>query len=305
MQQHWPKLSYEKAKDTYHTIHLWTQIVGKIKVQQLPWINHSWHVTLSVTPTGLTSGYIPSANKYFKIDFDFLNHKLLLTTSDNEDYSFSLESLSVAACYNQLLDTLNGCGIACDIHPRPNELEDATPFRHDNHDVYDKQHASDLHKALVNVNHVLTEFRAEFIGKCSPVHFFWGSFDLAVSRFSGREAPLHPGGFPNLPDWITQEAYSHEVSSCGFWPGSPSAPYAAFYSYIYPEPDGYPKAEVQPAASRYDEDLGESILPYEDVRVSKNPSQTLLHFLRSTYDAAAELADWDREALHRKENYGG
>lgn len=297
----WPRLDFEAAKDTYHSLHLWSQIVGKIKVQHLPWINHSWHVTLTVTPTGLTSGYIPAEGKYFKIDFDLLQHKLLISSSADEHYAFDLASLSVASCYHSILDTLETCGIPCEIHPLPNELEDVVPFYENDHAVYEPQHASDLHRALLDVHHVFTEFRAEFIGKCSPVHFFWGSFDLAVSRFSGRTAPLHPGGIPNLPDWVAQEAYSHEVSSCGFWPGNDAVPYAAFYSYIYPEPEGFDTADIQPEASEYNTDLGEYVLPYEAVRTADDPAATLLAFLRSTYRAAAELADWDRDALERSE----
>lgn len=297
----WPELSYEKAKKTYETIHLWTQIAGKIKLTKLPWINHSWHVTLFVTPFGLTTGDISGSDKHFQINFDFLRHRLQIITSKKEEQVFDLKSLSVASCYNHTLITLKKFGIDCQINPIPNEIENPTPFHLDKvRTTYNPQHAADLHQALLKVNEVFTQFRAAFIGKCSPVHFFWGSFDLAVSRFSGRQAPLHPGGIPNLPDWVTQEAYSHEVSSCGFWPGNDSVPFAAFYSYIYPEPDHFKNSSVKPEAAYYDKNLKEFVLPYIEVQQSENPSETLLDFLHSTYETAANLSQWDRNSLEKK-----
>lgn len=294
----WPELSYEKAKATYETIHLWTQIAGKIKLAMLPWINHSWHVTLFVTPFGLTTGDIPGNNKHFQINFDFLKHRLQIITSKNEEQTFDLRSLSVASCYKHTMTTLEKFGIDCQINPIPNEIENPTPLHLDTaHSTYNLQHASDLHLALLKINAVFTQFRAEFIGKCSPVHFFWGSFDLAVSRFSGKEAPLHPGGIPNLPDRVAQEAYSHEACSCGFWPGSEALPEAAFYCYIYPAPDGFNTASVKPDAAYFNQNLGEFILPYNEIYQSRNPTKDLLDFLQSTYDAAADLAGWERKKL--------
>ena len=296
--ENWPKLSYNEARQTYETIHLWTQIAGKIKLAKLPWINHSWHVTLFVTPFGLTTGDIPDVDKHFQINFDFLQHRLQIITSKKEEKTFDLKLLSVASCYKHTLTTLKEFEIDCEINPIPNEIENPTPLHLDKaHATYNPKHASDLHQALLKSSEVFTQFRSEFIGKCSPVHFFWGGFDLAVSRFSGKKAPLHPGGVPNLPDWVAQEAYSNEVSSCGFWPGNEAVPFAAFYSYIYPEPEYYKKSVVKPETAYYDENLREFILPYNEVQESNNPSQTLHDFLHSTYETAANLSRWDIESL--------
>jgi len=298
----WPYLAYKDAKQTYQTIHLWTQIAGKIKVAKLPWINHSWHTTLFVTPFGLTTNNIPDRDKHFQINFDFLQHRLQIITSKNEEKVFDLKSLSVASCYKYTLETLSNFGIDCQINPIACELVDPIPFYLDDaHDSYNPEHAYKWHQALLKINDVLTKFRAKFTGKSSPVHFFWGSFDLAVSRFSGKEAPLHPGGIPNLPDWVTQEAYSHEVFSCGFWPGDASVPFAAFYSYIYPEPENYNTSSVKPDTAYYDKNLREYLLPYINVQKSDNPSQILLDFLNSTYEVAANLSKWDREKLEYKQ----
>jgi hypothetical protein len=300
MKSAWPELSFAAAKPTYQTLHLWTQIVGKIRLVKTPWINHSWHVTLYVTPTGLTTSTIREEEKYFQIDFDFLQHQLQIKTSAGEARHLELEGLSVESFYTKVLAALREMGIQADIHPVPNELEKAIPFPEDTlHATYDPAHAAAFHQALLQSQAVFTQFRAEFRGKCSPVHFFWGSFDLAVSRFSGRDAPKHPGGVPNLPDWIAQEAYSQEVCSCGFWPGNEAFPAAAFYTYIYPEPEGYPNAAIQPEKAYYHQEMREFILPYEVVQQADNPSAVLLDFLRSTYQAAADLAQWDREALEQ------
>lgn len=296
----WPELSYAHAKETYETIHLWTQIVGKIKLSKLPWINHSWHVTLTVTPFGLTTGNLPANDQHFQINFNFLKHHLQIITSRNQEQLFDLQSLSVATFYNHILTALNKFGIDCKINPVPNEMENPTPFHLDNgHATYNPKHALDLHNALLLSNDVFTQFRAEFTGKCSPVHFFWGSFDLAVSRLSGEKAPLHPGGVPNLPDWVAQEAYSHEVSSSGFWTGNQAVPFATFYNYIYPEPAGFKNFDVKPEHAYYDDNLREFLLPYQHVQQSANPSKTLLDFLHSSYEAAAGLSHWDRNNLER------
>lgn len=301
MKTGWPKLSYADAKATYETLHLWTQIAGKIKLSKMPWINHSWHVTLVVTATGLSTLDIPAKDKHFQIDFDFIQHQIRIKTSTGQFRYFTLEDMSVANCYKKVTSTLADYGITVDINLIPNELENPTPLHEDHqHSSYNPKHATALHKALLYAQEVFTQFRTEFKGKCSPVHFFWGGFDLAVSRFSGRGAPKHPGGVPNLPDWVAQEAYSHEVSSCGFWPGNEAVPFAVFYSYIYPEPAGFKDATIQPKQAYYHEQLGEFILPYDAVQKSTNPTATLLEFLHSTYNAAADLAKWDRESLEVK-----
>ncbi|MDN3668268.1 DUF5996 family protein [Echinicola jeungdonensis] len=296
----WPELSFEKAKETYETIHMWTQIVGKIKLVRLPWINHSWHITFFVTPFGLTTGDIPYPEKHFQINFDFLNHYLQIITSKNEEQRIDLKNLSVASCFKKTFSILKDLDIECEINPLPNELENPVPFHLDEgHSTYNPQYATDLHQVLLNAHEIFIQFRSEFIGKCSPVHFFWGGFDLAVTRFSGREAPLHPGGIPHLPDRVTQEAYSQEVSSCGFWPGNGFFPQAAFYNYMYPEPEGLKNATIKPDSAFYHQDLGEFILPYKELQESNNPSQMVTDFLHSTYKAGANLAKWDRQKLEK------
>jgi hypothetical protein len=296
----WPSLSLEAWEDTYATLHRWTQIVGKIRLVQTPWINHSWHVPLYVTARGLTTSAVPHGVRTFEITFDFLSHELLIQTSDGGAEAIPLRPQSVAAFHDEVLRALDGLGVPVTIHGSPNELEDATPFAEDRaHDSYDPEYATRCWEVLVQANRVLQEFRANFLGKCSPVHFFWGSFDLAVTRFSGRLAPPHPGGIPNLPDWIAREAYSHEVSSCGFWPGGGPHPYPLFYSYAYPEPEGFASAPVQPEAAFYSNELREWVLPYDAVRSAASQDEALLAFLRTTYEAAAELGRWDRKALER------
>ncbi|PRY16545.1 hypothetical protein CLV24_101392 [Pontibacter ummariensis] len=300
MKTSWPTLSYAEAKETYKTLHLWTQIIGKIKLAKQPWINHSWHITLFVTPTGLTTADIPDDEQHFQADFNFIRHQLEIKTSEGQVRSFRLEGLSVADFYAKVMGSLRELKIEANINLIPNEMEEVIPFDQDHiHATYTPEHAAALHQALLQAQDVLSQFRAEFKGKCSPVHFFWGSFDLAVSRFSGREAPQHPGGVPHLPDWVAQEAYSHEVCSCGFWPGNEAVPFAAFYSYIYPAPEGFERASVQPDKAYYHQELGEFILPYEAVQQAQDPSSTLLAFLRSTYEAAAELGQWDRKSLEK------
>lgn len=298
MENKWPALSYEKGKETYDTLHMWTQIVGKIKLAVAPWINHSWHITLHVTPTGLSTLKMPYKNKHFQIDFDFIDHKLKVVTSEGENRDFDLYGISVADFYKKIFAVLGDLDIEIKINTMPVEMEGPVPFEEDTANAtYDKKQAKALHLALMKMQSVLTQMRCNFKGKCSPVHFFWGSFDLAVSRFSGRKAPTHPGGIPNLPDWVAEEAYSHEVASFGFWPGSEALPEAAFYAYLYPEPEGYKNAEVRPKGAYYHETLREFILPYKDVQKSDNPEKTLLAFLNSTYEAGATLAEWDRHAL--------
>jgi hypothetical protein len=275
--------------------------VGKIRLAQSPWVNHSWHVTLYVTARGLTTSPIPYGTRTFQIDFDFVDHRLVVQSSDGGSAALALEPQSVAAFYRRLFEAMRKLDLHVKINPTPNEVADPVRFdRDDTHRVYDSEYANRFWRVLVQADRIFKEFRARFIGKCSPIHFFWGAPDLAVTRFSGRKGPEHPGGIPNLPDWVTREAYSHEVSSCGFWPGSGAIPYAAFYSYAYPEPAGFARAPVKPDGAFYSNDFREFVLPYDVVRQSKSPDETLLEFLQSTYEAAADLARWDRRSLERE-----
>jgi hypothetical protein len=296
----WPSLPLDAWSDTYATLHLWTQVVGKVRLAQSPWLNHSWHVTLYVTSTGLTTSPIPYGARTFQIDFDFLRDRLVMQSSDGGRGEFALEPQTVAAFYSRVQALMDALDVHVAICRKPNEIADAVPFHLDEaHRSYDAEYAHRFWRILVQADRVFKRFRAGFTGKCSPVHFFWGAPDLAVTRFSGRRAPEHPGGVPNLPDEVTREAYSHEVSSCGFWPGGKPVPYPAFYSYAYPEPAGFSTARVLPASAYYSADLREFILPYDAVRTSQTPDATLLDFLQSTYEAAADLGGWDRAALER------
>jgi hypothetical protein len=279
---------------------MWTQIVGKIRLVQSPWVNHSWHATLYVTARGLSTSLIPHGARVFQIDFDFVAHQLIVQSSDGTTGAFALEPQSVAVFYARVMKELSKLKLDVTITKRPNEVVDPISFDQDKvHRAYDPVYANKFWRVLVQADRVLKQFRARFIGKCSPVHFFWGAPDLAVTRFSGRRAPEHPGGIPNLPDWVTQEAYSHEVSSCGFWPGGGLVPYPAFYSYAYPEPVGFAEAPVRPRDAFYSTDLREFVLAYDVVRQAASPDNTLLDFLQTTYDAAANLAKWDRASLER------
>ena len=297
----WPDLPFAGLRETCTTLHLWTQIVGKIRLVQTPWINHSWHVPLYVTVRGLTTSPIPYGGRSFQIDFDLLDeHRLLVRTSDGAERIIPLAARPVAEFYRDVRQALNELQLEVKIHTTPSEIPDAIPFERDSQPRhYDRRYATAFWRALVQTDRVFKEFRARFIGKCSPVHFFWGSFDLAVTRFSGREAPPHPGGVPNFPDWVAREAYSHEVSSAGFWPGGGAIEYPAFYSYAYPAPQGFSLARVQPATAFFSKELGEFILPYDEVRTAASPDERLLDFLQSTYEAAAEHGHWDRAALER------
>jgi hypothetical protein len=296
----WPSLPLEAWRETYASLHLWTQIVGKIRLIQSPWVNHSWHVTLYVTSRGLTTSTIPYGTRTFQIDFDFIEHRLMLQSSDGGSAGLWLRPQSVAAFYTHLMEEMEKLDLHVGICRKPNEVPDPVPFDQDElHRAYDPEYATRFWQILVQADRVFRTFRARFIGKCSPVHFFWGAPDLAVTRFSGRKAPRHPGGIPSLPDWVTREAYSHEVSSCGFWPGSGPIPYPAFYSYAYPEPAGFAEASVEPGAAFYSKDLREFILPYDAVREAECQDDTLLVFLQTTYEAAATLGQWDRASLER------
>jgi hypothetical protein len=300
LQVPWPELPLAAWRETYATLHLWTQIIGKIRFVRSPWLNHSWHVALYVTTRGLTTSPIPDGTRTFQIDFDFIDHVLRIAVSDGAQRQFALtgQSESVASFYTATMAALAELGIHVEIDQMPNELPEPIKFSEDRtHASYDPDAARRLFQILVNADRVFKQFRTGFLGKASPVHFFWGSFDLAVTRFSGRRAPRHPGGVPNLPDAVACEAYSHEECSAGFWPGSGAIDYPAFYSYAYPEPAGYRTVKVRPDAAFFSEALGEFILPYDAVRTSDDPDKALLAFLQSTYEAAADTAKWDRDAL--------
>ena len=294
----WPDLPFEKWKETYATLHMWTQIVGKIRLAQTPWINHSWHVTLYVTARGLTTSPIPHGVSTFEITFDFVDHQLRIDRNNGRHRATELRPRSVADFYRAVMGALTELELPVSINTMPNEIQDPIPLdRDEQHRSYDAEYASRFWRALVQADRVFKDFRSRFCGKCSPVHFFWGSFDLAVTRFSGRPAPPHPGGIPHLPDEITREAYSQEVSSLGFWPGGGPMPSPLFYSYAYPEPTGFAQAKVRPEAASYNSQLREFILPYETVRTAASSDDMLLDFAQSTYDAASKLAKWDRAAL--------
>ncbi len=295
----WPSLPVSAWQDTYATLHLWTQIVGKIRLALAPPINHWWQVTLYVTSRGLTTSPIPYGTRSFQIDFDFLDHRLITTTGEGAMHSFALAPRSVAEFYQETMAALRSLGIQVSIWPVPVEIPNPIPFdQDDQHAAYDPEYAQRCWRLLTQAARVLTEFRARFIGKDSPVHFFWGSFDLAVTRFSGRLAPVHPGA-PKVADFVTREAYSHEVSSCGFWPGGYGIEEPVFYAYAYPEPEGFKDYPLQPPEAYYDSTFREFMLPYQAVRTASSPDETLLAFLQSTYEAAANLGKWDRKSLER------
>ena len=294
----WPELPTAAWRETYATLHLWTQIIGKIRLVRSPWLNHSWHVALYVTARGLTTSPIPDGVRTFQIDLDLIDHALRVSTSDGAQRQLALAGQSVASFYAAIMAALWDTGIHIAIDEMPNELPEPIRFSEDKkHASYDPAAVRRFLQILVNADRVFKQFRTGFLGKASPVHFFWGSFDLAATRFSGRRAPRHPGGVPHLSDDVACEAYSHEESSAGFWPGSGAIDYPAFYSYSYPEPAGFRAVKVRPDAAFFSEALGEFILPYDAVRTAAAPDQVLLEFLQSTYEAAANAAKWDRDAL--------
>jgi hypothetical protein len=295
-QHPWPVLSFEKLKDTVATVHLWTQIVGKIRLQQMPWINHSWHVTLYVYSRGLTTGAMPYGRGSFQIGMDFIDHELIVNTNDGRAARLPFHDGPVADFYEVLFGTLRDLGIGTTICGKPNEMAVATPFKHDQAQrKYDRVQMNLLFEALVRIETVFTQFRAGFTGKVSPVHFFWGSFDLAVTRFSGRPAPKYEGDVPNIPADVMQEAYSHEVSSAGFWPGAEEFPTPVFYSYCYPTPADFSKQPVEPAQAFFSKEKGEFFLPYEAVQQADDPEGELMRFLQTTYRAAAVTGKWDNQ----------
>jgi hypothetical protein len=279
---------------------MWAQIVGKIRLRYSAPINHGWHSTLYVTSRGLTTSPMAYGTRSFQIDFNFIDHALVVSADDGRTARVRLEPQTVADFYRKTLEALRSLEIDVHIHGRPNEVPDPIPFATDEvHRAYDAHAVNRFWRVLVQCDRVFKQFRSPFIGKCSPVHFFWGAMDLAVTRFSGRRAPEHPGGIPNLPDRVTREAYSHEVSSAGFWAGGGAIAYPAFYSYAYPEPPGFPDAKVGPSEAFYSSDYREFVLPYDAVRTAADPDRTLIEFLQSTYAAAADLAKWDRAALEQ------
>ena len=292
----WPALPQAAWSDTCATLQLWMQIVGKVRLALMPTINHTWNVTLYPTVRGLTTAPMPHGTRMLQIDFDFSEHVLLLQTSDGDRRTIPLEPMTVAAFYQQVITALDELHTPVRIWHMPVEVAQPIPFEQDNtHQAYDPEYAQRFWRVLLQTTRVFTIFRARFTGKVSPVHLFWGALDLACTRFSGRPAPTHPS-MPGLPDRVTRDAYSHEVSSCGFWPGAPGIE-PIFYSYAYPEPPGYAQSSIAPAQAHFDSTLGEFVLPYEAMRQSADPDSALLQFLQSTYDAAANCAHWDRAAL--------
>jgi hypothetical protein len=294
----WPDLPLEEWSETYATLHMMTQVVGKIRLVCAPMINHWWQVPLYVTARGLSTSAMPHGARTFQIDFDFLDHVLRVQVSDGSERSIQLRARPIADFYREVMDALRGLGVPVRIWPRPVEIEKSIPFDEDvEHTAYEPEQANRCWRVLVQTDRAMAEFRSGFVGKCSPVHFFWGSFDMAVTRFSGRRAPEHPGGIPNLGDWVAREAYSHECSSCGFWPGSGAVREPAFYAYAYPEPPGYRNYPIAPEEAFYSEEMREHVLPYDVVRRSSDPDRMLQDFFRSTYQAGADLGGWDRAEL--------
>jgi hypothetical protein len=295
----WPEIPYAPWRETCTALHLYAQIVGKYRLARTPWINHSWHATLYVNARGLTTSLITDGSgDGIEVSFDLIDHAVIGSGADGRSDRFALCSMSVADFHSRFLDLILALGGTTELHGRPNEIADGIPFADDRQlRPYDAAAVRRFHRVLVQVDGVLTRFRTGCIGKVSPVHLFWGSFDLAVTRFSGRPAPLHPGGIPALPDEVTREAYSHEVSSAGFWPGGGAVDYPAFYSYAYPTPEDFSRAAIVPNAAFYSAELGEFLLPYDAVRCADDPASTLMAFLQSTYDAAAGLGKWDRGRL--------
>ena len=295
----WPELTLSEWADTRDTLHMWTQVVGKVRLALTPLINHWWNVPLYVSARGLTTSLMHARGRGLDMEFDFVDHVLELRTTDGDRRHVVLEPQSVATFYGATMAALDELGVDVNVYTLPSEVVDAIPFDQDEqHHSYDSDAVRRFWLALVQIDRLLTEFRSRFIGKASPVHLFWGGLDLCTTRFSGRPAPIHPGGVPNCPDWVQILAYSHEVSSAGFWPGAGDE--GMFYAYAYPEPSGFAEWNVQPAGAYYDTDVREFLLPYTAVRTAGDPDGMLLSFLQSTYEAAATLADWDRQALETR-----
>jgi hypothetical protein len=294
----WPDIPYDAWRETCAGLHLYTQIIGKYRLARTPWVNHSWHATLYVNARGLTSSVVPDGPGGIELELDLIDHVVIGTATDGRVARFAIGPMSVADFHEQFLDLIRALGGTPELHGRPNEVADPVPFPQDKlRRPYDAEAVTRFFRALVQVDRVLKHFRTGYLGKVSPVHMFWGSFDMAVTRFSGRRAPPHPGGIPSLPDEVTREAYSHEVSSAGFWPGGGAIKDPAFYSYAYPAPTGFAQTRVVPVEAYYSSELAEFVLPYDAVRLARDPEATLMAFLQSTYNAAADLGAWDRPAL--------
>jgi len=296
----WPSLPFDEWRETCATLHMWTQVVGKVRLAQAPHVNHWWQVPLYVTARGLTTSPMPYGERTFQVDFDFISHRLLIETTDGDSREMRLAPRTVADFYREFMSALRSLGLEVKIWTTPVEVANPVPFEEDEtHAAYDAEYANRFWRVLVQADRVLHKFRSRFLGKCSPVHFFWGSFDLAVTRFSGRRAPQHPGA-PGVPDFITREAYSHEVSSAGLWPGGDALPQPIFYAYAYPEPEGFKDYSVRPDEAYYNTDFREFVLPYEAVRRAADRDRALLEFLQTTYEAAADPGRWDRASLEHK-----
>lgn len=298
MNDPWPDIPYKAWHDTCSALHLYAQMPGKYRLARAPWVNHSWHATLYVNARGLTTGLVPDGSDGVEVMFDLIDHVVIGSSSNGKTARFALGPMSVSQFHARFVDLLREIGATAEFHGSPNEVPDPVPFI-DDHAArpYDAQAVTRFFRAGVSIDRVFNRFRTSFLGKVSPVHLFWGSFDFAVTRFSGRSAPLHPGGVPGLPDDVCREAYSHEVSSAGFWPGGGGVDFPAFYSYAYPAPPGFADAPVQPDGAYFDTALGEFVLPYDAVRRAEDPEATLMAFLESTYRAAAELGGWERNLL--------
>ena len=298
---HWPELHFSAIQETLETLHQWIQIVGKVRLRTMPWQNHSWHVPLYISSSGFSTNAIPYEGRIFQVDFDFKKHRLIIECSNAGRAEMDLYPRTVADFYREFFEQLQSLGIHVKIHGRPNEIEPAIPFvENTTNKSYDSPAVEAIWKAFLKANEVFNQFRSDFIGKASPVHLFWGAFDLAVTRFSGNDAPLHQGGMPNMPLDVMQEAYSKEVSSAGFWPGSKDFPFPVFYAYAYPSPPEFGKQKVQPDQAFWSEDMGEFFLKYEDVQKSIYPEEVLLSFLQSTYETAVNTSQWNRSKLERK-----
>lgn len=297
----WPVLNFSEIQDTLETLHQWLQIVGKIRLRTMPWQNHSWHTALYLSAHGFTTQAIPYKGQVFAIDFDFKQHKVSIHSSNAETMTMELKPRTVADFYQELFQKLDSIGVDVKIHASPNEMDPAIPFaENETNKSYDPKAAHAIWQAMLKANGVFNQFRSEFIGKCSPVHLFWGAFDLAVTRFSGNDAPLHPGGMPNMPLNVMQEAYSQEVSSAGFWPGSKDSPMPAFYAYAYPSDSRFGDQKVLPEEAFYSKEMGEFFLKYEDVQQAENPEQMLFEFLQTTYEAAVNISDWNKTKLEKQ-----
>jgi len=297
----WPTLDFNDIQDTLETLHQWIQIVGKIRLRTMPWQNHSWHTALYVTPKGYSTQAISYEGRMFQLDFDFKSHQLLIQSSEADDLIIELRPRTVADFYKELFEKLASIDIMVKIHSAPNEMDPAIPFAENTvNESYEPKAAEAIWKAMIKANGVFNKFRSEFIGKCSPVHLFWGAFDLAVTRFSGNSAPLHQGGMPNMPLDVMQEAYSQEVSSAGFWPGSKDSPMPVFYAYAYPSDSKFGEQKIAPSEAFYSAEMGEFFLKYQDVQKSSDPEKMLFDFLQTTYEAAVNISNWNRTKLEKQ-----